>query len=78
MVWGRLATFEFAGFYPRPELAAKYLQVFDVGLTSARALFAKRLMGKSEFCLVLSRRSKSLAFSACGPAAAGKCCSVGS
>jgi len=35
--------------YPRPELAAKYLQVFDVGLSSARALFAKRRMGKSEF-----------------------------
>jgi hypothetical protein len=35
--------------YPRPELAAKYLQVFDIGLTSARALFAKRRMGKSEF-----------------------------
>jgi hypothetical protein len=35
--------------YPRPELAAKYLKVFDVGLTSARALFAKRRMGKSEF-----------------------------
>jgi len=35
--------------YPRPELAAKYLQMFDVGLTSARALFAKRRMGKSEF-----------------------------
>jgi hypothetical protein len=35
--------------YPRPELAAKYLQVFDVGLTSACALFAKRRMGKSEF-----------------------------
>jgi hypothetical protein len=35
--------------YPRPRLAAKYLQVFDVGLTSARALFAKRRMGKSEF-----------------------------
>jgi len=35
--------------YPRPKLAAKYLQVFDVGLTSARALFAKRRMGKSEF-----------------------------
>jgi hypothetical protein len=34
---------------PRPELAAKYLQIFDVGLTSARALFAKRRMGKSEF-----------------------------
>jgi hypothetical protein len=35
--------------YPRPELAAKYLRVFDVGLSSARALFAKRRMGKSEF-----------------------------
>jgi hypothetical protein len=35
--------------YPRPELASKYLQVFDVGLSSARALFAKRRMGKSEF-----------------------------
>ncbi|MDB6089005.1 MAG: hypothetical protein JWN85_1789 [Gammaproteobacteria bacterium] len=35
--------------YPRPTLARKYLQFFDVGLTSARALFAKRRMGKSEF-----------------------------
>jgi hypothetical protein len=35
--------------YSRPELAAKYLQIFDVGLTSARALFARRRMGKSEF-----------------------------
>jgi hypothetical protein len=35
--------------YPRPELARKYLQVFDIGLTSARGLFAKRRMGKSEF-----------------------------
>ena len=35
--------------YPRPELAAKYLQTFDVGLTSSCALFAKRRMGKSEF-----------------------------
>jgi hypothetical protein len=35
--------------FPRPELAAQYLNVFDVGLTSARALFAKRRMGKSEF-----------------------------
>jgi hypothetical protein len=35
--------------YPRPELAAKYLDVFDVDLISARALFAKRRMGKSEF-----------------------------
>lgn len=35
--------------YPRPDLAARYLKVFDIGLTSARALFAKRRMGKSEF-----------------------------
>ena len=35
--------------YPRPKLAAKYLHVFDIGLTCARALFAKRRMGKSEF-----------------------------
>lgn len=35
--------------YPRPELAARYLKAFDIGLTSARALFAKRRMGKSEF-----------------------------
>ena len=35
--------------YPRPELARKYLQTFDIGLTTARGLFAKRRMGKSEF-----------------------------
>ncbi len=35
--------------YARPELAASYLKVFDIGLTSARGLFAKRRMGKSEF-----------------------------
>lgn len=35
--------------YPRPELAGKYLQTFDIGLTTARGLFAKRRMGKSEF-----------------------------
>lgn len=35
--------------YARPELARKYLQVFGIGLTSARGLFAKRRMGKSEF-----------------------------
>ena len=38
-----------AWHYPRPDLAAKYLQIFEVGLTSACALFAKRRMGKSEF-----------------------------
>ena len=45
----RAATLADPWHYPRPELAAKYLQVFDVGLSSARALFAKRRMGKSEF-----------------------------
>ena len=35
--------------YARPELAQKYLQVFGIRLTSARGLFAKRRMGKSEF-----------------------------
>ncbi|MBK9236001.1 MAG: hypothetical protein IPO19_08050 [Rhodoferax sp.] len=34
---------------PRPELAQAYLQGFDLGLTSARGLFARRRMGKSEF-----------------------------
>jgi hypothetical protein len=45
----RSKTFGDPWHYPRPELAAKYLQIFDVGLTSACALFAKRRMGKSEF-----------------------------
>ena len=35
--------------YPRPKLAEKYLQVFDIGLIAAQGLFAKRRMGKSEF-----------------------------
>lgn len=35
--------------FPRPELASSYLRVFDIGLTSARGLFAPRRMGKSEF-----------------------------
>jgi hypothetical protein len=35
--------------YSRPELASNYLKIFELGLTSARALFAKRRMGKSEF-----------------------------
>jgi len=30
-------------------LANKYLDLFDLGLTSARSLFAKRRMGKTEF-----------------------------
>ena len=35
--------------FARPELAQKYLKAFDLGLTSAKGLFAKRRMGKSEF-----------------------------
>jgi hypothetical protein len=35
--------------FSRPELAQAYLQGFDLGLTSARGLFARRRMGKSEF-----------------------------
>jgi hypothetical protein len=35
--------------FARPELANKYLQLFELGLTSARTLFARRRMGKTEF-----------------------------
>ncbi len=35
--------------YSRPELAKKYLALFELGLTSARGLFARRRMGKTEF-----------------------------
>lgn len=35
--------------FPRPELARKYLDLFEIGLTSARGLFARRRMGKTEF-----------------------------
>jgi hypothetical protein len=35
--------------FPRPKLAKAYIDSFQVGLTSARALFARRRMGKSEF-----------------------------
>jgi hypothetical protein len=35
--------------YPRPDLAQAYLSGFDLGLTSARGLFARRRMGKTEF-----------------------------
>lgn len=35
--------------YARPELAKKYLDLFALGLTSARGLFARRRMGKTEF-----------------------------
>ena len=35
--------------FARPELAKRYLQAFELGLVSARGLFARRRMGKSEF-----------------------------
>ena len=35
--------------FPRPDLARAYLHSFDLGLTSARGLFARRRMGKTEF-----------------------------
>ena len=35
--------------FPRPILAKKYLSMFTLGLTSARGLFARRRMGKTEF-----------------------------
>ena len=35
--------------FARPGLAAQYLQVLDVGLSSAKGLFARRRMGKTEF-----------------------------
>ncbi|MCO8402830.1 ATP-binding protein [Burkholderia cenocepacia] len=35
--------------FPRPELAEAYLEAFDLRLSSARGLFARRRMGKTEF-----------------------------
>jgi hypothetical protein len=35
--------------FPRPDLARAYLRNFEIGLISARGLFARRRMGKSEF-----------------------------
>src|SRR6185312_11374687 len=35
--------------FPRPGLAQAYLDYFELGLTSARGLFARRRMGKTEF-----------------------------
>ena len=35
--------------FARPDLARQYLAEFDIGLIAARALFAPRRMGKSEF-----------------------------
>ncbi|MEX3968102.1 hypothetical protein AB4Y42_38955 [Paraburkholderia sp. EG286B] len=51
--------------FPRPDLAAAYLQAFDLKLSSARGLFARRRMGKTEFL----RRDLL-------PAAAGRNCLV--
>lgn len=38
-----------AWHYPRQALAQRYLSAFDLGLESARGIFAKRRMGKTEF-----------------------------
>lgn len=35
--------------YARPKLAAQYLHMFEIGLISARGLFAPRRMGKTQF-----------------------------
>src|SRR4051794_12879428 len=35
--------------FPRPKLAKAYLDYFELGLSSARGLFARRRMGKTEF-----------------------------
>src|ERR1700677_3859518 len=35
--------------FPRPELAEAYLRAFELKLSSARGLFARRRMGKTEF-----------------------------
>lgn len=35
--------------FGRPKLAQSYLDLFELGLTSARSLFARRRMGKTEF-----------------------------
>jgi hypothetical protein len=35
--------------FPRPKLAQAYLQSFELGLSAARGLFARRRMGKTEF-----------------------------
>ena len=37
--------------FSRPELAAGYLGLFGLGLSSARTLFARRRMGKTEFLI---------------------------
>lgn len=37
--------------FSRPLLAKKYIDLFNIGLTSARALFARRRMGKTEFLI---------------------------
>jgi hypothetical protein len=37
--------------FARPDLAGAYLKLFEVGLTSARGLFARRRMGKTQFLM---------------------------
>ncbi|NMM25788.1 MAG: hypothetical protein HHJ12_00560 [Glaciimonas sp.] len=37
--------------FPRPELAQAYLASFELGLSCARGLFARRRMGKTEFLM---------------------------
>ncbi|MEO6320183.1 MAG: hypothetical protein ABIR56_05940 [Polaromonas sp.] len=44
-----MSTFTDPWHFARPDLAQAYLQGFDIGLTSARGLFARRRMGKTEF-----------------------------
>ncbi|MFZ2296317.1 MAG: hypothetical protein WAW46_14930 [Polaromonas sp.] len=44
-----MSSFTDPWHFARPALAQAYLQSFDVGLTSARGLFARRRMGKTEF-----------------------------
>ena len=44
-----MSSFTDPWHFARPDLAKAYLQGFDIGLTSARGLFARRRMGKSEF-----------------------------
>ena len=45
MSQGQLTSWHFA----RPEIAKHYLGIFDLGLISALALYARRRMGKTEF-----------------------------
>ena len=44
--------------FARPELAQQYLQVFEFGLISATALYARRRMGKTEFLTTAKLKAK--------------------